>query len=68
MWKAQVYKILADMTVEGQLEKKLSRATSTRVWMALGEATMSHDPTKNQLVDEPDAVLRNSLKKLMYPR
>lgn len=67
MWKAKVCKIQADMTVEGQLEKKLSRVTSTQVWMALGEATMSHDPTKNQLVDEPD-VFRVSLKRLLYPR
>lgn len=56
MWKAQAFKSLADMTTENQLEKRLSRMTSTQVWMALGEATMSNDPNTNQLVDEWDVV------------
>lgn len=37
--------------------------------MALGEATASRDPTKNELlVDEPDVVFRVSLKILLDPR
>lgn len=46
------------MTIEDQLGKQLSRRTRAQVRMVLGEATMSHESTKNQLVDEPDVVFR----------